>query len=194
MSISGSLKFFFTFLSKPTQVGAVAPSSDGLARAMVDGIDWENVRNVVEYGPGTGVFTEQILARMKPGTKFFAIEIDPGLVEILSKRYPQVRVYQDSVQNVRSLCEQEGIDEIDAVVCGLPWAAFSDSDQTAYLDAMMSVLRSGGQFATFAYLQGLLLPAGRRFRGQLRKHFSEVTQSKTQWLNLPPAFIYRCRK
>jgi phospholipid N-methyltransferase len=81
---------------------------------------------------------------------------------------------------------------LDAVVSGLPWASFPESLQIEILDSMMQVLRPGGQFATFAYLQGLLLPAAKRFRKQLDKYFSKIELSPTVWRNLPPAFVYRC--
>ena len=56
------------------------------------------------------------------------------------------------------------------------------------------LLSEGGYFATFAYLQGLMLPAGIRFRKLLNELFSEVTTSRVVWKNLPPALVYRCRK
>jgi phospholipid N-methyltransferase len=59
---------------------------------------------------------------------------------------------------------------------------------------MMTVLPPGGQFVTFAYLQGLLIPAGRRFGKLLGDYFSEVRKSPTVWRNTPPAFVYRCRR
>jgi phosphatidylethanolamine/phosphatidyl-N-methylethanolamine N-methyltransferase len=92
------------------------------------------------------------------------------------------------------LCDRQGIAQVDCIVSGLPWASFPDDMQTQYLDAMMTVLKPGGQFVTFAYLQGLLLPAGRRFRRKLDHYFSRVDRSRTVWLNLPPAFVYRCRR
>ena len=192
MSLREYTRFLGEFVSKPGVVGAVSPSSHSLGRKMVEWIDWPNVRTVVEYGPGTGAITEHILAEMRPGTTFLAIEINPSFVESLRIRYPDVRVHQESVTNVRAICREEGIDEVDAVVSGLPWASFSDDDQSAYLNAMMTVLRPGGRFATFAYLQGLLLPAGRRFRRNLRQYFSQIELSRTAWRNLPPAFVYRC--
>ena len=194
MSVRESTRFLWEFFTKPATVGAIAPSSRGLTRKMVEWIDWPNARNVVEYGPGTGVFTGQILAELQPGAKFFAIEISPSFVALLAQSYPQAHVYQDSVGNVQALCAREGIAQVDVILCGLPWAAFSSADQAAYLDAMMTVLRPGGQFVTFAYLQGLLLPAGRRFKRQLSRYFSSVERSPTAWLNLPPAFVYRCRR
>jgi phospholipid N-methyltransferase len=189
-----SRRFFTQFLVKPGAVGAVAASSPALARRMVEWIDWSQARAVVEYGPGTGAFTGEILARLGPSTKFFAVEINPSFVAILAERFPGLAVHQESVRDVRDVCAREGVEQIDAVLCGLPWAAFRRDDQTAYLDAMMSVLRPGGQFATFAYLQGLLLPAARRFRRMLGDYFSSVETSPVVWRNFPPALVYRCRR
>ncbi len=194
MSLSTRMHFLSAFLKQPATIGAIAPSSTSLARKMTEWIDWPNVEAVVEYGPGTGVFTESIVACMQPGTKFFAVELNERFIDGMTARYPDVRVFHDSVENIQTLCRQEGVAQVDAIVSGLPWASFSSDLQRRLLDATTGVLRPGGQFATFAYLQGLLLPAGQRFRKNLRDHFSQVQLSKTAWLNLPPAFVYRCRR
>ena len=194
MPITDKAKFIGEFLSKPRSVGAISPSSTGLARKMVDWIDWTRVNAVVEYGPGTGAFTGHILSRLRPDARFVAIEINPAFAQTLKRRCPEISIHQESVANVRAVCDREGIESVDVVVCGLPWASFAEDQQDEYLDAMMTVLGPGGRFATFAYLSGLLLRAGRRFRRRLRNHFSEVDTSKTVWRNLPPAFAYRCRR
>ena len=59
---------------------------------------------------------------------------------------------------------------------------------------MMTVLRPGGRFATFAYEGLALLPRAQNFRKKLGKYFSEVKESPTVLANLPPAFVYRCRR
>ena len=189
-----SLQFLKSFLRQPGAVGAIAPSSTRLALAMVDWFDWSTARNVVEYGPGTGVFTQQIVQRLRPDAKFFAIERDANLLALLQRKLPAVKVIQDSVANVAVHCKAMGIDKIDAVVCGLPWASFSEKLQRECMDAMLEVLRPGGQFATFAYWQGLMLPAGQRFKRRLSECFTKVETSSTVWRNLPPAFIYRCTR
>ena len=187
-------RFICEYLLHPVHVGAIAPSSRGLALRMVRWIDWECVNTVVEYGPGTGAFTAQILQCKRPGTEFFAVELNSQFAATLARRFPDVTILQDSVANIEALCRQQGVSEVDAIVCGLPWAAFSDRDQTAYLDAMMRVLKPEGHFATFAYLHGMVLPAARRFRKKLLSYFGEIRVSPTVWLNLPPAFVYRCRR
>jgi phosphatidylethanolamine/phosphatidyl-N-methylethanolamine N-methyltransferase len=192
--MSDSLAFIRNFLRQPGTIGAIAPSSAGLAQMMVDSVDWDTTKSVIEYGPGTGVFTEKIVGTMRPGTKFFAIEQSPTLAELTRNRVPSATVYEDSVANVVELCTRESIEQVDAVLCGLPWASFPEALQVQCFDAMLKVLKPGGTFATFAYWQGLLLPAGLRFRSRLRRTFSEVKYSPTVFRNLPPAFVYRCKR
>ncbi|TWU42989.1 Ribosomal RNA small subunit methyltransferase A [Novipirellula aureliae] len=190
--MKNSLTFLKNFVLHPTQVGAIAPSSPGLVTAMVDSFDWQTARNVVEFGPGTGVFTEAIIKRLHPEAKFFAIERSSELVRATRERCPSATVYHDSVTQIAEICEREGIEQIDSVICGLPWASFSTSLQSEIFDAMMGVLSSEARFATFAYWQGLALPAGRRFSRRLQQTFATVEKSRTVWQNLPPAFVYRC--
>jgi phospholipid N-methyltransferase len=186
--------FLKRFIRHPGQVGAIAPSSEALAEEMVRWIDWPNIRHCVEYGPGTGVFTAAAQRSLAPGARFFAIERSPELAALTRQRCPGITVYEDSVANVEELCRREGIDRVDAIICGLPWASFPEALQAACLDATLRVMRPQGQFATFAYWQGLLLPAGQRFRRRLQDSFASVEFSPTVWRNLPPAFIYRCRR
>ena len=70
--------FLSQFFSRPKSIGAAAPSSRLLARQMVSCIDWHNVQCVIEYGPGTGVVTEQIADLVHPEADFMAIELNEG--------------------------------------------------------------------------------------------------------------------
>jgi len=187
-------RFLREFVSAPGLVGAVAPSSGALARSMVAWADLGRARAVVEYGAGTGIFTGHILSRLPEGCRFFAVEVNPRLADVLRERHPSVAVHVDSAKNVRELCAREGIEAVDCIISGLPWACFPEKDQAELLDGVLSVLRRGGEFVTFAYVHGLLLPGGRRFRKRLGRYFPHVSRSSVVWWNLPPAFVYQCRK
>jgi phospholipid N-methyltransferase len=187
-------RFFAEFVCHPKAVSSVAPSSSILARNLVGSVDWDRTNTVVEYGPGTGAITEVIVAHLNPEIKFLAIEINSHFAEMLEERFPDIHVCQGSVEQVKDHCDQHGVEQVDVVLSGLPWASFSEDDQTAYLDATMKVLRPGGQFIAFGYLQGRILPAGRRFRRKLQSYFDEVRVSKPVWANIPPAFFYCCRR
>jgi hypothetical protein len=83
-------KFISEMVCHPKAVGAIAPSSSNLARHLVDSVDWHNTSTLVEYGPGTGVITEQILSQLPPETTFLAIEISARFAEMLRTRFPGV--------------------------------------------------------------------------------------------------------
>src|SRR5262249_26850954 len=126
--------------------------------------------------------------------KFVAIETNAQFAEVFMTRYPRVPLFQDSVANARTICDRAGILSVDSIVCGLPWATFSESIQLRCLDEIMRVLKPGGRFATFAYVPGLALPSGKRFAILLPNYFSLVSKSPVLWLNVPPAFVSRCRR
>lgn len=186
--------FLKTFIQRPSQVGAIWPSSRALSEMLVDSIDWSVARCVVEFGPGTGVATEVIQQRLRPQVKFFSIERSPDLAAKTRQRCPSVDVVEGCVTQIEQYCQARGIQTIDGVISGLPWASFSTQLQDSIMESMFRVLPAGGQFATFAYLQGLMLPAGKRFASLLKRNFSEVVKSPVVWRNVPPAFVYRCRR
>src|SRR5437870_7770842 len=118
------MNFLKEFITTPGATGAIAPSSPFLARTMVEGLDLPKANAVLEYGPGTGAFTEFILRELQPNAKFAAIELNPRFAGMFQVRYPRVRLFQDSVANARSICDREGIASVDSIICGLPWSAF----------------------------------------------------------------------
>jgi phosphatidylethanolamine/phosphatidyl-N-methylethanolamine N-methyltransferase len=192
-----NVRFIREFLANPGGVGAVAPSSRRLAELMVEGVDFEHARVVVEYGPGTGSFTGEIVKRLAPGAKYFAVEIAPRMAREWRRRYPGLPIHRDSVADMRRICREEGLPArgaVDVIFSGLPWAAFKEPLQRELLEATAEVLRPGGLLVTFGYRVGRLMPAGRRFQKLLPEYFSKVTRSRHIWRNLPPAFVIRCEK
>jgi phosphatidylethanolamine/phosphatidyl-N-methylethanolamine N-methyltransferase len=187
------MRFLGEFLRQPKIIGAVAPSSRSLAGAMLDRLPFAHARTVVECGPGTGAITGQLLERLQPGTRYFAIEINDWCVTEFRRRYPGARIHHGSVADVDALCRLEDVPSVDIVISSLPWAAFKEADQERYLDALLAALSPAGHFVTFAYVQGLLLSAGRHFRRSLEARFTDVEMSPVVWKNLPPAVVYRCR-
>ena len=186
-----AVQFLKEFVNKPQEIGAIVPSSPALAREVVRSIAWDKVQVAVEYGPGLGAITEEILTRTE-GKDFFAIELNEAYADRFRRSYPDVPLYRDSVANVVSIAAEHGVETIDCVISGLPWAIFSDAVQDELLDAMFQVLREGGQFVTFAYMHGLALPAGRRFRAKLTRRFRTLERSPVVWRNTPPAVVYHC--
>jgi len=194
MSSNISARFLREFLAQPMATGAIVPSSEALGKAIVRNLNLTNAKAVVEYGPGTGAFTTYVLQSLDHDARFIAIEINPRLADMFRIQHPEVQIFQDSVANAREICNEAGIDQVDCIVSGLPWASFQESMQVEFLDEMMRVLKPGGKFVTFAYVHGLFLPPGRRFSKILPKYFSSITKSPVVWNNFPPAFVYSCTR
>ena len=57
--------FASNFLRHPHMLGSIVPSSRHLVNAVLAPIDWHRARVIVEYGPGVGTFTAEILRRMR---------------------------------------------------------------------------------------------------------------------------------
>jgi len=184
--------FVREYLRAPRTIGAVAPSSRRLAELIVDLAGVAGAEAIVEFGPGTGAFTQRILEVKRPGAKLVAVEFHPKMAEQLRQRFPQVDVAEDSVANLGRILAERGLKQVDSIVSGLPWAAFDPGLRDQLLEATLVALKPGGRFATFAYLEGSILPSGRRFRRKIQRLFTEVHRSPIVWANMPPAFVYQC--
>ena len=182
------------FLHNPARIGAVAASGPVLCCELVTWLEADKAEAIAELGPGTGAVTREVIRQKSPDTKFFAVELDPEIYRELHKNMPELKLFNANACDLSDLCRQENIEKLNAVVSGLPWATFPEKLQRSVLSAITQSLVSGGKFTTFAYLQGLLMPGGQRFRKLLNEYFSSVTASRVIWRNLPPAITYRCIK
>lgn len=188
------LKFTKEFILSPKKTGAIAPSSSELATTITDIANLAMADTVVEFGSGTGVFTERILENIGDDTIFFALEINPFFVKKTQQRCPEAIVYQDWASNVKQYLEEHGRTHCDCIVSGLPWTLFDEDEQNELLKVISDSLSPDGTFVSFTYLGGNLSPGGRRFKKHLHRHFSSISKSRMVWNNLPPAFVYACSK
>jgi len=192
--LADHIRFVRMFLAEPRTVGAIAPSSSMLAREIVRQAGVARSRTIIELGGGTGVFTRKIIEAAHPEAMILSIEINPTFAEILASRFSRVHVIADSAERANDYLRAAGRISADCVVSGLPWAAFDSDLQTRLLTSIGKILADGGTFATFAYLHASWLPAARSLRDRLYATFSSVQTTRVIWRNLPPAFVYRCRR
>ena len=186
--------FIKNFIKTPTSIGAVCPTSPFLAREMTQKIGLEEAKSVVELGPGTGAITPHIINALNPNTNFFAVELNTAFYNFFTKKYPYLKIYNEDASNLRSLLLKENLDSIDAVISALPWTTLPEKIQDSLLDAIVDALNPGCYFTTIAYVTGIITPSGIKFKQKLKSHFSQIGLSRLEWKNIPPAFVYRCKK
>lgn len=188
-----TISFLAQAIKGPKNIGAIAPSSDGLAELIVREAKLEEAKVIVELGPGTGVFTKAILKSMNPKADYLALEINKQFADTLKLTYPGVAVYHDSAEAIREYLKRHGHEKCDRIISGLPWTAFDSEMQRNLIEEIHKSLAPGGMFLTFAYFPLNHLPAGRAFYDELSSRFSSVEKTDVV-SNLPPAFVYICVK
>lgn len=112
--------FLARWLKAPHRIGAVAPASRGLTRAMARQIDLNAAEPVIELGGGTGSITRALLEAGLDPTRLIVVEHDRRLHALLQARFPGLRVLRGDAAQLRALLAPLGIARASAVVSSLP--------------------------------------------------------------------------
>lgn len=182
------LSFFKQYITKPRTVGAILPSSKYLANRMIENIDFKTARYIVEYGPGTGVFSEKIIKRRKKETTILLFESNENFYNMLKEKYKgehNVYIINDSAESVGKYLEKYDIPHIDYIVSGLPFASLPNDVSANILKETQKYLKEDGKFITFQYT---LLK-----KDFIKKYFNEVNV-KREMRNVPPAYVLYCNQ
>jgi len=182
--MSQSLRFLKRFLDSPQAIGSIMPSSPALVRAMLAGIDWEKVSTVAELGGGTGVISSRINALRSAESQFLCFENEPDMHLQLSRKFHDVLFERDAFK-IRQALEKHGLSGLDCVVSGLPLVNFPRVKRHRLLKDIYDVLNPGGMFVAFQYT--------RQLQSSLASIYDR-TDRQYVWANLPPAFVFVCRK
>ena len=70
------LLFLRNYLKHPRMLGAMIPSSRFVVDEVLGKVDWDRAKVIVEYGPGVGTFTTEILKRMRPDAALIVFELN----------------------------------------------------------------------------------------------------------------------
>jgi len=180
---SKSRLFGGEWLKAPRRVGAIAPSSPALARAITARLS-ETDGPILELGPGTGVFTAALLARGVPPQQIAAIEASEGFAASLADAYRDVTVIHGDAARVRYL-SPFGEAAAGCVVCGLPLLAIPPAKLLRIVAGSFAALRPGGEFRLFTY--GPICPVSEAILSRLG-----LASRRTAFvaLNMPPASVF----
>lgn len=174
---------------QPHSVGSIWPSSQYLGRAMLEHIPFQPGDVVVEYGPGTGVFTHLLRPYLAQGVHYLGIEYDKHLCKALHRRFPEMLFHHGSAEEVEHLLKHYHLGQARLIISGLPFANMPNSLQERILTATEQVLRPDGIFRTFTYLCSGMNPRGRHFQKRASFHFQQALSSRIVFRNVPPARV-----
>lgn len=142
---------------------------------------------IVELGAGTGAFTDMIISRLPRDARLVVLEINPTMADHLRERIndPRVDIIEGDAAYLPVYLEKMSLGRADYVISGIPLGNFSRTMRQAILSAIDEVLDDDGLYVQFQYFLASLT------------HIRSVFDTKVlsyEYRNMPPAFVYGCRK
>ena len=187
--IKDHIEFIYQFFNKPSLVGAIMPSSKFLARNIVNFINFKRKNLVIiEYGPGTGPFTAEIVKKLKDGDKLLLIEQNKKFIENLVQKYnqyQQLTIIEGSVSNVKTILEENKIKQVDYIVSGIPFSSIPKEVTLDIMENTQSIMNNQSLFITFQYSTLKL---------KLFKRYFDIVSKKFILRNMPSAYIICMKK
>jgi phospholipid N-methyltransferase len=177
--------FFTKFLRQGSAIASFVPSSQWLACAVVEDIDFANAQCVVELGAGTGPITAQLLACAGKSCRVLIVERDVDFCRRLRERFVGADIVQADACDLDRHLATRGITSIDHVLCGLPLPSFRPTDRDHILEVVRQRLAAHGTFRQLTHMPWVYYPLYRRYFETVRFHLV--------FRNLPPAGFYVCR-
>lgn len=179
------LLFARNFLKHPRMLGSVIPSSRFLIQEMLKPVDWNRAKVFVEYGPGVGTITAEILARLPADGRLIAFELNPDFVDFLPEALPDPRltVLHRSAADIGVALAELGLDGADYIISGIPFSTMPEEARVAILEATNAALHPGGKFLVYQF-SPKVFPYLKRFFGRVDRRFEP--------LNVPPAQLFFC--
>ncbi len=177
--------FLREFFKANRMVGSMLPSSRFLTKKMLQPIHFKQAKVIVELGPGTGVFTKELLSKMSANCHLVVIELNDTFFKDLQNKFqhPNLHLTHGSAADLSSILQALNLPKADFILSSLPLSNFPKALRTSILEAIKVNLETQGKLIQFQYTRGLKKLYG--------AHFEKVSIDYTV-LNFPPAYIYTC--
>jgi phospholipid N-methyltransferase len=181
-----ALLFARNFFRHPRMLGSIVPSSRFLIRQLLAPINFTQARVIVEYGPGVGGITAEILRRMHPDAVLIAIEMNPDFVSYLRRAIPDARlkVVEGSAESVDEILRRFGRNSADYIISGIPFSTIPAPVRERILRKTCDVLKPRGAFLVYQFSTRVLQDLKRIF-GYVGRRFEP--------LNVLPAHLFFCQ-
>lgn len=180
------LLFARNFFRHPLMLGSIVPSSRFLIRELLTPIDWTRAHVIVEYGPGVGVITAEVLRRMRPDGLLIAIETNPDFVSYLRGAFsdPRLKVVAGSAESVEEILRRCGSSQADYIISGIPFSTIQAPLRERILRRTRAALAPGGAFLVYQF-SSRVFPDLKRVFGYVGRKFEP--------LNVLPAHLFFCQ-
>jgi phospholipid N-methyltransferase len=167
-------------------LGSIVPSSRFLIKQLLEPINFGRARVIVEYGPGSGVITAELLRRMRSDAVLIAIEMNPDFVSYLESAFTdkRLRVIEGSAVSVDEILRRCGHLRADYIISGIPFSTIPAPLRQRILHKTRDMLEPSGAFLVYQFSTRVLRDLKRTF-GYVARRFEP--------LNVLPAHLFICQ-
>lgn len=164
---------------------------------MVGSLRWKNAKVVVEFGPGTGVMTRELLRVLPQDATLLAFEISPRFNRYLRDAIDDDRleIVQAGAETAGDELRRRGISRVDGVVSSLGLTLMDEPLIDSLFCGVVPFLDEKSKVTQYQYLSSVRLKNGRpvnfNVRSVLDRYF-QIVDAKIIWRNIPPAVVYEC--
>lgn len=163
------------------KVGAIASSSKFVIKAVLKNLQGEIYENIVEYGPGDGVLTRELLKYLSPKGRMLVVEMDKNFIKELQKiKDPRLTIISGKMQEVAKNLDKY-IHDVDLVVSSVPFSLIEKSERVDVVKNTHKHLLRNGKFIIFHQYSLIMLDP-------LKRYFKNV-KSVFEPRNILPCFI-----
>lgn len=180
------LLFGRNFIKHPKMLGSLIPSSRFLVNKVLGEVDWARARVFLEYGPGVGTFTTEILRRMRPDAVLIVLETNADFVRFLRGKIhdDRLHVVHGSAVEADSALAGLNLRHADYVISGIPYTTIPPEVREVILRKTHSVLHPNGAFLVYQFTR-TVLPYLQQVFGRVHQGFEPF--------NVMPARLFFCR-
>lgn len=181
------IDFFKVAVKNLKTSGTIAPSSRFLAKKMVKNIDFSTSKVLVELGPGNGAITNYILKKISPETQLICFEVNEEFYNHLQKiNHPQLTVLKASAEDIEIELKKLGYSKACHIISSLPLSIIPKEISHTILKNSLNSLEKNGTYIQYQY--------SLTYYKYLKSVFRDAISLDFEVLNIPPAFVYRCKK
>lgn len=171
---------------KDKNVASAVPSFSFAVKHLCKNINFSTKKIIIEYGPGTGVFTKYLLKKLSSESKLIVIESNNNLANYLKEiDDKRLIVVNDSVLNIKEILKDIKIEKADYVISGIPFSFLDIIQRDNLLKNTKKILDKNGKFFVYQVKKSI--------ENDLKNYF-KIISKKFEIRNIPPLYIFECRK
>lgn len=168
-------------------VGAIARSSKYVVGKIVKDLKGVKFHSIIEYGPGDGVLTMELLKHLAPDGRMMAVELDGNFVSILKRiNDPRLVVLEGSMQDISSGMSSFGFEKVDLVLSSVPFSLINKKERDLVVRNTYDSLKPDGKFIIFHQYSKIM-------EDPLKKYFKKI-KTLFEPRNILPCFIMSAEK